>query len=89
MSAIGNLVKGPARDALDKAQKAAPAAIDKTITEAGVAITGSTVKATALFADLYAKATTAIAAWIPNLKPWLLNQLAKAVTAGKAYVGKL
>lgn len=89
MSAIGNLVKGPARDALDKAQKAAPSAIDKTIAEAGVAITGSTAKATALFAGLYAQATSAIAAWIPNLKPWLLNQLAKAVTGAKAYVGKL
>jgi hypothetical protein len=89
MSAIGNLVKGPARDALDKLQKNAPAQIDATAAQAGTAIVGTVAKASELFTRLYSQATAGIAAWLPSTKPFLLAQVAKGVTAAKAYVGKL
>lgn len=89
MSALGNLVKGPVNTALDKAQKAAPAQLDAAATSAGLALTGSVTKATAVFTRLYTEATTSVAAWLPTIKPWLLVQLAKAVTGAKKYVATL
>lgn len=89
MSALGNLIEKPAKTALDNFQKAAPAAIDTTITQASTALTGSVAKATALFARLYAQATTGVASWLPSVKPFLMAQVAKGVAAGKAYITKL
>lgn len=89
MSLIGNLIGGPVNDALNKALKAAPAQIDKTLAETGTALTGSVAKATALFANIYTSATAKIAGWLPSLKPWLLAKTTDLIAKAKTAAGKL
>lgn len=89
MSVIGNFIGGPLKDNLDKALKAAPAQIDRTLAEAGTALTGSVAKATALFANIYTSATAKIAGWLPSLKPWLLAKTTDLITKAKTAAGKL
>lgn len=89
MSLIGNLVAGPSRDAIDKAVKTAPAAIDKSLAATGATLTGSVDRATLLFNQVYKDLAARIAAWLPTLKPKLLGTIAKLATKTKTWIGTL
>lgn len=88
-SFIGNLISGPLNDNLEKAQKAAPAAVDKALASAGLTLTTSVEKVAGLFTRLYTQATTGIAAWLPSTKPWILAKTAQLIAFVKVWAGKL
>lgn len=89
MSIISSLIGGPVKDALDKAQKGAPAAIDSTIAQISTGLASTIDKATALFNHLYSQAVAGIAAWLPTIKPWLLARIADVIAKAKVAVAKL
>jgi hypothetical protein len=88
-SFLGNLISGPLNDALSRAQKAAPAQIDKALTSAGTTITGSSSKATNLFSGIYTSATAKIAAWLPTTRTWALSKVNDLIVKAKLAAGKL
>lgn len=88
MSFLTNLIEKPVNDLLDTAAKQAPATIDKALTSAGTALTGSVEQAVALFRRLYTEGTGRLAGWLPTKGPLLATKVAELVTWAKAAAKK-
>lgn len=88
MSILTNLIEKPVNDLLDTVAKQAPPTIDKTLTSAATALTGSIEQAVALFRRLYTEGTGRVAAWLPTRGPFLATKVAELVKWAKAAAKK-